>query len=237
MIGCTNSTATCSASQELPPLPMTNNWCPADSALANRLQTSSRTPAFASKKRSFISALSRHLRRTASLKLRRACAAWLMPSLRATPDAGRSCNRPRTRPRPRPSSRPAASAACTPCRTRGTGSASSSPFSTWPADADRRFLRADVLHLEDPLGVVIAELVAQLVAALRDDADAAPAPVRDVEHARDHLPRRHVAVDGHRARVLRSPPRRAPAPVAGPPSRTPSSRSSGSKPVITIGTL
>ena len=43
MIGCTNSTATCSASQELPPLPMTNNWCPAASASASRLQTSSST--------------------------------------------------------------------------------------------------------------------------------------------------------------------------------------------------
>src|SRR5260370_26872818 len=67
MIGCTNSTATCMASQELPPLPMTYSLCPAASASASLRQTSSNAPAFASKNFSFMEALSWHLRRTDSL--------------------------------------------------------------------------------------------------------------------------------------------------------------------------
>src|SRR5579884_626477 len=50
------------------------------------------------------------------------------------------------------------------------------------ADADRRLLRANALHLENAFRVVIAKLVAQPVSALGDDADAAPAPVADLKN-------------------------------------------------------
>src|SRR5947209_736371 len=68
MIGWTNSTATCRASHELPPFPITKSWWPETSDSATRLHTCSSMPALASKNFAFMSALSWHLRRTACLK-------------------------------------------------------------------------------------------------------------------------------------------------------------------------
>ena len=48
------------------------------------------------------------------------------------------------------------------------------PLEDLPADAHRRFLRLDIVHLEEPFGVVVAVFVAELEAALRDQADSAP---------------------------------------------------------------
>ena len=66
------------------------------------------------------------------------------------------------------------------------------PLEDLPADADRRFLGLDVVDLEEPLGVVVAILVAQPVAALGDQADAAPLAVADLEDVVDQPPRRRV---------------------------------------------
>src|SRR5262245_9010618 len=49
------------------------------------------------------------------------------------------------------------------------------PLQHLPADADLGLARADVFHLKTAIGVVIPEGVAELVAALGNDADAAPA--------------------------------------------------------------
>src|SRR5437870_9388446 len=54
-----------------------------------------------------------------------------------------------------------------------------------PADAHRRFLRLDVVHLKQALGVVRTILVAQLVTALRNNADAAPLAIANLEHLVD----------------------------------------------------
>ena len=78
------------------------------------------------------------------------------------------------------------------------------PLEDLPADADRRFLRLDAVDVEEPLGVVVAILVAQLEAALRDQADAPPLAVADLEDVVDQPPGRGVALgpDGPGVRVL-----------------------------------
>src|SRR5262249_32855617 len=63
-----------------------------------------------------------------------------------------------------------------------------------PADAHRRFLSFQVVYFKEAFGVVIPVLVAQLVAALRDQADAAPLAVADLEHLLDQFLRRGVAL-------------------------------------------
>jgi hypothetical protein len=60
-----NSTAICAASQELPPLPITNNRPPASNARAIAAQHSAIRPASAVKNFSLVAMLSRHLRRIA----------------------------------------------------------------------------------------------------------------------------------------------------------------------------
>src|SRR5205085_8468942 len=70
------------------------------------------------------------------------------------------------------------------------------------ADADLRFARADVLHVKDAVRIVISEGVAQLVAALGNDSDTAPASVGDVKDPGDHLPCRYIALAGDGARIL-----------------------------------
>ena len=60
------------------------------------------------------------------------------------------------------------------------------------ADAERRLLGLDRVDLEPALGVVVAILVAQLVAALRDQADPAPLAVADLEDVLDQPSRRRV---------------------------------------------
>ena len=88
---------------------------------------------------------------------------------RSPPGAGRRRSRPR-RPLPTtPSSPPAASAACT-LAERGAVVRLLQPLEDLPADAHGRFLRLDVVDLEEPLGVVVAVLGAQPVAALGDQA-------------------------------------------------------------------
>ena len=190
------------ASQELPPLPMTNSWWPDDRAAASREQTCSSTPAFASKNFSFISALSRHLRSTDS----RNCAEVNGAAVHA---ARLDCDQVAAvvvvrgagafgghhggaQRRLRRAFRPEGGALVRLLQS----------LEHLPADAHLGLARADVLHLEDALGIEVAELVAQLVTALGNDADAAPTPVGNGEHARDHLLRRHVAFARHGARVL-----------------------------------
>ncbi len=91
------------------------------------------------------------------------------------------------------------------------------------------------VDVEDALGVVLAEFVAQPVAALRDCADAAPFAVADLEHLADQLLRDGVAL----ALTTRGywfstscVPFSSWRTVISVPSRM----SSGSKPVMTIGT-
>ncbi len=110
------------------------------------------------------------------------------------------------------------------------------PLEHLPADAQRRLLRLDVVHFEEPLGVVVAVLVAQLEAALGDQADAAPLAVADLENVVDQPPRRRVALAAGRPGRTGSRPPPGPASSCRTVRSTPSSRSSGSKPVMTIGT-
>src|SRR5262245_45768976 len=76
------------------------------------------------------------------------------------------------------------------------------PLEDLPADAHRRFLRFQIVHLENVLGVVVPVLVAQPEAAPGDQADPAPFAVADLEHLLDQLPRRGVALASHRPAVL-----------------------------------
>ena len=66
MIGCMNSTATWAASQELPPLPMTNRRAPLSKALARAVQQAAMRSACSMKNCSLVAMLSRHLRRMRS---------------------------------------------------------------------------------------------------------------------------------------------------------------------------
>src|SRR5205085_141385 len=74
-------------------------------------------------------------------------------------------------------------------------------FEYLPADADLGLARADVLHLENPIGIEIAERVAEFIAALGNDADPAPASVCDIENLRDHFSGGNVALARDRAGV------------------------------------
>jgi len=58
-------------------------------------------------------------------------------------------------------------------------------FEDLAADAQGGFLGFDRIHLETPLRVVIAVLVAQLVPALGDEPDAAPLAVAHLENVLD----------------------------------------------------
>ncbi len=78
-----------------------------------------------------------------------------------------------------------------------------------PADALAGFLRLDILHFEQPLGIVVAIFVAQLVSALGNDADAAPLAVADFEDLFDQLPRLQVSFPAHGPAVLVFHDRRA----------------------------
>src|SRR6516225_9844768 len=71
-----------------------------------------------------------------------------------------------------------------------------------PADAGCRLLRDDLVDLEDPLRVMVAILVAELVSGLGDRADAAPLAITDLEDLEDQIPRSDVAVVRDRARIL-----------------------------------
>ena len=54
-------------------------------------------------------------------------------------------------------------------------------FQDEATDADSRFLRVDLLDFEEPFGVVIPKLIAKLVAALGNGANAAPLAVADLK--------------------------------------------------------
>src|SRR3954452_7323875 len=62
------------------------------------------------------------------------------------------------------------------------------------ADARCRLLGVNFLDFEQSLGVVVAELVTQFIAALRDRADTAPFAVADIEHFVDQILRDAIAV-------------------------------------------
>ena len=112
------------------------------------------------------------------------------------------------------------------------------PLQDLPADADRRFLRSRCSSTsKQPLGVVVAILVAQLVAALRDQADAPPLAVADLEDVVDQPPATPGCPRAGRPGRTGSRPRPRPASSCRTVRKMPSSRSSGSKPVMTIGTL
>src|SRR3954467_3009942 len=69
------------------------------------------------------------------------------------------------------------------------------------ADADLRLVGLDVLHLEAALGVVVAVLPAQPVAALRDGSHAAPLAVANLEDVVDERARSRIALRPYRAPV------------------------------------
>src|SRR5262249_54793230 len=70
------------------------------------------------------------------------------------------------------------------------------------ADAQRRFLRLDVIDLEATLGGVIAVLVAQLETTLGNQTDTAPLTVAHLEYVLDEPSRRRIAVEPHTASIL-----------------------------------
>ena len=61
-------------------------------------------------------------------------------------------------------------------------------------DADLRFERGDLRHVEELLGIVLGKLIAQAVAAHGDGADAAPLAIAHFEDRLHQLLRREIAV-------------------------------------------
>src|SRR5437763_15686541 len=61
------------------------------------------------------------------------------------------------------------------------------PLEHLPADAHRRFLRLDVFHLEEPLGVAVAVVVAEFESTPGDHADAAPSAITSFKDLIDHF--------------------------------------------------
>src|SRR5439155_12899980 len=77
------------------------------------------------------------------------------------------------------------------------------PLQDLAADAEGRLTRHDVGDLEELFGVVVAVLIAQSVATLRNRSDAAPLAVADLEDLIEQPPRRRVAVSADGPRILR----------------------------------
>jgi hypothetical protein len=103
------------------------------------------------------------------------------------------------------------------------------------ADAGRRLQSLDGVNRETPLGIELAQLSAQPKAALGNGADPSPPSIADLEDRPHELSGRGISVGPDHASVLFLHAR---LPALEPSHRPehPSSRSSGSNPVITMGT-
>ena len=104
------------------------------------------------------------------------------------------------------------------------------------ADAQGGFLGVDFLDFEDPFGIVVAKLVLQFVTALRNRSDTTPLAIAHLEHSVDQLlrgafPSRVIT------RLYWFSTSARPASSWRTVFKMPSSRSAGSNPVMTIGTL
>src|SRR5262245_38513220 len=76
------------------------------------------------------------------------------------------------------------------------------PLQDLTADADHRFLGIDLFDFKEPLGIMIAEFIAQPKPALRNRTDSAPFAIADFEHFRYQSLRRSVAFTLDRASIL-----------------------------------
>src|SRR5437762_11574961 len=200
MMGCWNSTATCCASQADPPFPIAQRRPPSPKRRAiSRTHASSR-PASRSKSAAATRADSAALRRMLSLircslssALRREARGLEVPAvavIRGAGAFGRDHGRPEGMLR----------------RARlaegGTVRRPLDALENETADADRRLLRLYVLHLEQPLGVVIVVFPPQAVPALGDHPDPAPLAVRDLEDLEDQAPGGGIPLAAQDAAVL-----------------------------------
>src|SRR5580704_12414001 len=70
------------------------------------------------------------------------------------------------------------------------------------ADTDGRLLGVNFFHFKQPLGVVVAELVAQLVAALGDRTHTTPFSIADIEYLVHQLLGNAIAFALYNARIL-----------------------------------
>ena len=70
------------------------------------------------------------------------------------------------------------------------------------ADANRRFLGVDLLHVEQSFGVMVAKFLAQFVTALGNRTDSAPFAVADFEDFVDEVLRDAVALALNDAGIL-----------------------------------
>src|SRR5215475_315286 len=69
-------------------------------------------------------------------------------------------------------------------------------------DAQGGFLRIDLFHFEDAFRIVVAEIILQLVPALRNRAHSAPLPVADLEDVIDQPLSRYISITGNYPAVL-----------------------------------
>src|ERR1700688_1191372 len=76
------------------------------------------------------------------------------------------------------------------------------PLQYQATDTDIRFLGIDFLDLKDSFGIVVSELVAKFITALRDGAHSAPFAIANLENFIYQILGRQVAFPLHNARIL-----------------------------------